>query len=328
MKSFKKSIIGISLIGLFLLTLGSQLAAGETDEISVSESMGAITVNTEYFSVKIVPDQAHLMWWYGNKTDGDEMYKLQLMKIREYMGDDDILDNQTELGGLTYNLITAAWTSDIVVGEDNATITLSLEGLANGADLYLVMHIYTVDTPIDGSDQVTDALVEVKFDIIINNWDFSPLAKGVAIQSYLTEVQHRHRVLVRNGTVAENGNTTRTMQFASEAHDDEAVAYAEWTTFANVYNSTDDLVDTIDVGTAYFEDLATPPIDTPGFAEGLGHLWLTYPNYGDEHKLVHDPTIGINAELFTETAGLNLAIIIGGLSIATIITIIVARRKK
>jgi hypothetical protein len=326
MKSLKKSIIGISLIGLFLLTIGSQLAAGETDEISVSENLGAITINTEYLTVKIVPEQAHLMWWYGNKTDGDEMYKLQLMKIREYMGDDEILDNQTELGGLAYNLITGSWTSAIVEGVDEVTITLSLLGLANGANLYLVMHIYAVDTPIDGSDQVTDALVEVKFDIIIDNWDFSPLAQGVAIQSYLTEVQHRHTVRVRNGTVAENGNTTRTMQFTNE--DDEAVAYYEWTTFADVYNSTDDLVDTVDVGTAYFEDLATPPLDTPGNAEGLGHLWLTYPNYGDGFKLMHDPTIGINEEYFSDSLGLNLVAIFGGLSLATVITIVIARRKK
>ena len=48
------------------------------------------------------------------------------------------------------------------------------------------------------------------------------------------------------------------MQFASEAAEDPT-AYYEWTTFANIYNSTDDLVDTVDVGTAYFDDLASPP---------------------------------------------------------------------
>lgn len=328
MKSLKKSIIGVSLIGLFLLTLGSQLVAGETEEISVSENLGAITVNTEFLTVRIVPDQAHLMWWYGNQTDGNEMYKLQLMKIREFMGADDVLDDQTELGGLAYNLITSAWTHDIVEGDEEVTITLSLEGLANGADVYLVMHIYTVDTPVEGTDSVTEALTEVKFDILVNNWDFSPVAQGLAIQSYLTEVQHRNRVRVRNGTVAENGNTTRTMQFESEEYNDNAVAFAEWSTFADIYNATDDYEETIQVGTVYFEDLATPPVDTPGFADGLGHLWLTYPNYGDNMKLVHDPTIGINADAFTDSLGLNLGTIIGGLTLVTIVAIVIVRSKK
>ncbi|MBK5112875.1 MAG: hypothetical protein KGD59_14125 [Candidatus Heimdallarchaeota archaeon] len=328
MKSLKKSIIGISLIGLFLLTLGSQLVAGETEEISVSENLGAITVSTEYLTVKIIPTQAHLMWWYGNKTDADEIYKLQLVKIREFVGADEVLDDQTELGGLSYNLITGAWVSDIVEGDDEVTITLSLEGLANGADVYLIMHIYTLDVPVEGTDQVTDALTEVKFDIIVDNWDFSPAAQGIAIQTYLTEIQHRHRVRVRNGTVAENGNTTRTMQFESEDLGDKVVAYAEWTNFANVYNDTDDLVETIVVGTTYFEDPGTPPTDVPGFAEGLGHLWITYPNYGDDYKMVHDPTIGINEDAFTNNLGLYLGTILGGLTLVSIIAIVIVRRRK
>ena len=325
MKSLKKTIIGITLIGLFLLTLGSQLVAGETEEISVSENLGAITVNTEYLTVKIVPAQAHLMWWYGNQTDGDEMYKLQLVKIREFLGTDEVLDNQTELGGLSYSLITGAWTSDIVEGDEEVTITLSLLGLANGADVYLIMHIYTLDVPVEGTDQVTDALTEVKFDIIVDNWDFSPAAQGIAIQTYLTEVQHRHVVRVRNGTVAENGNVTRTMQFESENYGDNAVAFAEWTNFASVYNDTDDLIEVIDVGTAYFEDLATPPADVPGFAEGLGHLWLTYPNYGDGFKMIHDPTIRIYPDSFS--VPVYIFPIIGGIIATAAIATIVRRRK-
>ena len=103
MKSLKKSLIGISLISLFLLSAGSQLTA-RSEGVTISENLGAITVQTNGLTVKIVPSQGHLMWWHGNQSDADEMYKLQLVKIQEYFGDDDILDDRTELvGGKFYN---------------------------------------------------------------------------------------------------------------------------------------------------------------------------------------------------------------------------------
>ena len=92
-----------------------------------------------------------------------------------------------------------------------------------------------------------------------------------------------------------------------------------------IYNSTDDLVDTIDVGTAYFDDLIVTPTEAPGFAEGLGHLWLTYPNYGDDLKMVHDPTIGINEEAFS--APLYILPILAGLFSVSAAVIIIKKRK-
>ncbi len=323
----KKFIIGFALISLFLIPVASQMVSAETSEITVSENLGAITVQTKDLTVKIIPGQAHLVWWYGNATTADEMYKIQLVKISEFMGDDEILDDHTELGGVSYNLITESWTYDIVEGTDDVTITLSLLGLPNGADMYLVMHIYTQDTPINGTDQVVDALTELKFDIIVDNWAFSPMAAGYGIQTYLTEVQHRHRVALRNGTLAENGNTTRTMQYTSEAYGEDAVAYFEWAEFASIYNSTDDFVENIEVGTAYFDDLISPPTEAPGFAEGLAHLFLTYPNYGDDKKMVHDPTIGINADVFTSGLSLYLIPVFSGL-IAITATILIIRKRK
>ncbi|HUU78520.1 MAG TPA: hypothetical protein VMX55_09240 [candidate division Zixibacteria bacterium] len=322
----KKILIGIALIGLFLIPLSSQLVIGANEKIGVSESNGAITLVTDEITVKITPEQANIFWWYGNKSNTNEMYKLQLTAIQEFTGDDDVLDSRTELYGIKYNLIRPDWDYDIVEGETEVTITLSLLGLANGANIYLIMHIYNADTEIAGTDEVVDGLSELKFDIIVEDWTFGPLAKGYAIQTYLTEVQHRHRVEVRNGTALENGTLTRTMQFDSEEYTGP-VAYYEWTTFANIYNSTEDLVDTIDVGTAYFDDLAAAPTEAPGFAEGLAHLWLTYPEYLDDHKMVHDPIIGVNE---VETVGFSLYLlpIFGGLAVITAVMVVARKRKN
>ena len=322
-KMNKKIFIGIALISMFLLPVGSQLVSADTT-IGHQNANGVVTITTGKMTIKLVPDNAHIMWWYGNKSDADQMYKLQLLRIREFMGDDDTLDSMTELGGLSYNLITEDWDYSIVEGDGELTITLSLEGLANGASVTLIMHVYEEDEPLPGTDQETEGLTELKFDIIVEDWEFSPMAQGYAIHSYITEVQHRNRVIVRNGTGTENGNVTRTMQFEGE-DSDIPVAYYEWTNFAEIYNSTDDLIDTIDVGTAYFDDLIVTPTEAPGFAEGLGHLWLTYPNYGDDFKMVHDPTIGINEEAFS--APLYILPIIAGLFTVSATVIIIKKRK-
>lgn len=323
----KKIMIGIILISLFLIPITPQLTSATNSKIGVGQSGGTITITTEEMTIKIVPNQAHIMWWLGNHSTADEMYKLQLLKIREFMGDDAILDDKTEFGGISYNLISNDWVVDVDEDETEVTITLSLLGLANGADIYLIMHVYNNDTPINGTDQVAEGLTELKFDIIVDNWSFSPMAKGIAIQTYVTEVQHRHRVQIRNGTLTENGNATRKMLFESNGWN-APIAYFEWAEFANVYNSTtEELVDTIDVGTAYFDDLASPPTEAPGFKEGLAHLFLTYPKYGDDLKMVHDPSIGINTDAATVGFSLFILPVIGGLFASAAVLFIVKRRK-
>lgn len=323
----KKWIFGIIFISLIIIPISSQLVSAETDEISVSENLGAINVATEYMTVKIVPNQGQLMWWYGNRSNTDEMYKLQLLKIQEFTGDDDILDDKSELGGITYNLISNDWTYDIFEDDNQVTITLTLADLANGADIKLIMKIYTNDEPVVGTDQFVDALTELKFDIVVNNWVFNPNAAGLAVESYLTEVQNRHHVQVRNGTATENGNTTRTMQFTSDEYKDQAVAFYEWTTFAEVYDEYDTFVNTIVVGSCFFADMITPPTGSQGFDDGQDHLWLTYPKYGDGMKLVHDPIIGINEDIFTSGLSLYLLPIAGGLAAVSLVVIIIRKKK-
>ncbi|NHJ41183.1 MAG: hypothetical protein FK731_14215 [Asgard group archaeon] len=324
----KKRIISIIFISLILIPVTSQLISAETEEISVSDNLGAINIATDYMTVKIIPSQGQLMWWFGNKSSADEMYKLQLLKIQEFTGDDDFLDDRSELGGIAYNLISNDWTYDIYEGDNQVTITLTLADLANGADIKLIMNIYTINEPIDGTDQFVDALTELKFDIIVNNWVFNQNAAGIAIESYLTEVQDRHRVQVRNGTVTENGTNTRTMQFTSDEYKEQAVAYYEWTTFANVYDEFDILVDTIDVGTCFFADMVEPPTGSQGFDDGQDHLWLTYPNYGDGLKMIHDPIIGINEDIFTNGLSLYLLPVIGGLTFISLVVIIIRKKKQ
>jgi len=321
MKTKVKLMIGISLIALFFLPAFTNYASAKSDKISIKEGQDAITISTDFITLKLVDGKPHFIWWYGNQSTSDEMYNVQFTKIQEYFGADDILDNYGELSGISYNLLTSDWISEIVEDETSVTVTLTLSGLANDAELQFIINVYEVNQPLKGTDQIIDALAEVKFDIVVNDWVFSEGAAGLAIKSQVLESQQRHRVRIRNGTVAENGNTTRTMQFESEEQGNKKVAFYEWATFADVYDGVSK-ISTIDVGEAYIDESAQGV--GPGIS-GMIHFWLTYPNYGDSYTLKHDPSIGIYPYAFSFP--LYLFSIIGGI-IATAAVMAIVRKRK
>ena len=323
MKTITKIAIGLSLIALFVLPIATQYAAAQSDEIGVKDGVDAITISTNFITMKIKAGKPHFVWWNGNQSTADEMYNVQFTTLQEYFGDDEILDSRSELmGGLSYNLVTSEWSYEIEEEDHHVQVTLVLE-LANEAELQFIVHIYTEDQPIIGTDQFVEALTEVKFDIIIDNWTFTPEAKGIAIKSQILESQKRNRVQIRNGTESENGNRTRSMLFESNEHKNAVVAYLEWAEFADVYDGANK-IDTIEVGQSSLEEGYVG--DGPGMEDpSIIHLWFTYQNYGDSYTLVHDPSIGVYPEAFN--LPLYVAPIIGGL-VATVIVVGIVRKRK
>ncbi|MEA2071246.1 MAG: hypothetical protein U9O98_08145 [Asgard group archaeon] len=320
----KKTIIGMALVSLFLLSLSAPFTLAKSGDMGVDEGQEDILITSDYITMKIVDKQPHFIWWNGNRSSADEMYKVQFKSVQEFFGDDTVLDSIFELNGLSYNLVSSDWLIDISEDENHITVTMTLNDLANEADIQFIVNIYAEDEPIEGTDQVVEALTEVKFDIVVNNWIFSEDAKGLTFKVEVLEAQQRHRVRIRNGTAQEHGNATRNMVFESEENGNNKVAYFEWTTFADVYNGSEK-IDTIDVGTAFFE----PPGDPQGPIDpntGMIHFWLTYPNYGDSLTLVHDPSIGINPDSFVSP--LYFLPIIGGLVTTAIVVAVIRKRKQ
>ncbi|MHA1213288.1 MAG: hypothetical protein ACTSSH_12635 [Candidatus Heimdallarchaeota archaeon] len=319
MKFSKKSMIGLALVMIVFIPAFASMVDAQSDEIGYKASQDGITISTKYMTMKIVEDKPHFIWWNGNQSTADEMYNVQFPKIQEYFGDDDILDTKMELiGGISYNLLNDDWTTEIVEDETSLTVTMTLTGLANGAELQFIVNVYSEEQPIAGTDQVVEALSEIKFDIVIDNWIFTEGAAGLTIETLALESQQRNRVRIRNGTQQENGNATRTMFFESEEQHNNKVAYFEWATFADVSNAPDPIT----VGSTIFQDGSEGEgIGIPGMVQ----IYLTYPNYGDNVLLVHDPSIGIFPDSFS--VPLVLLPIIGGLTLTAAIFVILKKRK-
>jgi len=323
MKTSKKLVIGLSLVLIFIVPTLTNFTEAKSDKINVIEDQTGITLQTNYMTLKIVENNPHFIWWYGNQSTSDEMYNVQITKVQEYFGDDDILDNHTELKGISYNLLNNEWEQEIIEGDHFVTVTLTLSGLANGVEIQFIMHIYSEDIVIAGTDQIVEALSEVKFDIVVNNWLFSNDAAGLAFHTQTLESQEMHQVKIRNGTSTENGNASRLLQFESDDNKNKKVAYFGWTTFADIYNEFDIKIDTIDVGNAF---LIEGSLGQGSGDPGIIQMYLTYPNYGDSLKLVHDPFVGVYPESFSMP--LNFWSIIGGIIASVAIAVIINKRRK
>ncbi len=323
-----KIIIGIAFIAILLLPISTQFTSAQGDQINVDDKPGMITITTEYITFKFTEGRPNFTWWNGNTSSSDEMYNVHYMTISEYFGDDEILDGLNELiGGLSYNLLTSVWSTDVVEEDENVTITMTMSGLANDVELQFIVHIYTSDQVIVGTDSVVEGLTEIKFDIVVKNWQFSEGAQGLGIKAQIHESQRRNRVRIRSGSVEENGNRSRLMQFESDEYNNAIVAYYEWATFADIYNGSEK-IDTIDVGTTYFND------DIPGPGEGplggdhkIHNQWLTYPNYGDSLTMIHDPSIGVDPTAISNNLSLTILPIIGGI-LAPILVVSLVKRKR
>jgi len=321
-----KIIIGIAFIAMLLLPISAQFTSAQGDQIGVEEKPDSITITTEYITFRFTEGKPNFTWWNGNKSSSDEIYNVHYTKLSEYFGSDDILDGPSELVGISYNLLTSDWSTDILEEDDEVTITMSLNGLANGAELQFIVHIYTTEQVISGTDSTVQGLTEIKFDIVVKNWQFSVGAQGLAIKAQIQESQRRHRVRIRNGADEAIGNRSRIMNFESDAYNDNVVAYYEWTTFADIYDGATK-VDTIDVDVVYFNDEIPGPGEGPIGEQEIYNQWLTYPNYGDSLTLVHDPLIGVNPDAVTESVALSILPIIGGL-LAPVLVVSLVRRKK
>lgn len=320
MKTIFKVLTSILMILLFIIPISTQFVTGQNEQIKVKEGTEGIIITTEYLTLRINGGKPHFIWWNGNQSTANEMYNVQFVSLGEFSGNDDILDHLGELSGLSYNLMTSSWSINILNEETKVTITLTLSGLANGAEVQFIVQIYNQDQSIPGTDQMVNGLTEVKFDIIIKDWVFTENTKGLALKTQILESQKRHQVRIRNGTAIEKGNVSK-LQFESEAYRKSIVAYYEWASFAEIF---DDEVKTseIEVGTSYLLD--NRPGQGPGVSDpGMIHQWLTYPKYGDSLTMVHDPLIGINPESFS--VPLFLLPILGALLTTAII---IALKKK
>ena len=315
-------ILMMGFIALFVLSSVSNAVAIPGEGVSIENRDGSTFITTPEITLKLNELKPDFFFRYTDNTVGrydDLMFHLGFYYVAEVFGDDLIVDTRDEiLGGKIYNLAspTIGWsiTSENLTNEIVATQTSSV--LDNGATIQFVYHIYledqVVEQALDNETTVYYAvkgLKEIKFDIIVSDWTFSPGAAGLIFDVKVHELRYRHRVQTgEQVSMPEEGiRINNTEEFTANRTQDRTRdgigflddrnrldAYFAWTPEADIFDSEDNYVETVAViatATSFGQDMSF------GMGQEFGqefiNLHLAYPNYGDGMKLVHDPVIGI-----------------------------------
>ena len=321
MKSIHKILI-MGFIALFVLSSVSNAVAMPGDKVGMENKDGSMFITTPEVTLKLNEYKPDFFFRYTDNSVGrydDLMFHLGFYYVAEIFGDDLIVDSRDEiLGGKIYNLAspTIDWTiiSENFTNELVATQTSSV--LDNGATIQFVYHIYLEDQVVE---QVLDenttvyypvkGLKEIKFDIIVSDWTFSPGAAGLVFDVKVHELRYRHRVqsgeqvsmpeegIRINNTDEFTANRTmdRTRDGIGFLDGNRLDAYFAWTSEADIFDSEDNYVETVAVtatATSFGQDMNFGM--GKEFGQEFINLQLAYPNYGDGMKLVHDPVLGVS----------------------------------
>ncbi|UJG41154.1 MAG: hypothetical protein K9W45_01515 [Candidatus Heimdallarchaeum aukensis] len=354
----KKLTTYLAITGVLFLVLMSSLPltslAYKEDNVNVGKDNGSFIIDTPLLKVKLMDNKPDIMFWIANDTDSNKRnpvpaYHVGFNYVTELFGDDLVVDNRTELGGKSYNLAAIDWTLTTENYTNEIVSTLTSEILSNGATISFIFHVFTEDTTVtrvlNDSTTVTydvKALSEVKFDIVVSNWTFTEGAVGLTFITTIHELAYRHRVRAGNAThtqgETENRNSTETYPSDKRNNDPERwgveftdekgnlQSYFAWTPEADVFDADDNYLKTVNV-TATTAEKGFKETDHFNKRFGIDYLflYLTYPNYGDNLKLVHDPTIGVVESTggisWSTTASIVLPLVIVGL-------IVINRRRK
>ncbi|MCG3215451.1 MAG: hypothetical protein KAS63_01965 [Candidatus Heimdallarchaeota archaeon] len=348
--SNKIMVLGLLTL-MFIASIGISVSAIPPDT-RMENREGSVYFETPDILVKLHAGKPDIFFWARNRTDNEKkiaVFHVSFHFIAELFGDDLVIDDRTELNGKMYNLASSIIEWDLTVenftNEIRATQTSS--ALDNGATITFVYHIYYEDTVVtqqlDENTTITynaKALTEVKFDIIVDNWNFSEGATGLVFHVKIHEMKYLHRV--QNGDRInvpeedERRNTTEEMEenrsqdpsrHGIEFYNDKDVrtGYFAWTPEADVFDENGTYIDTIN---------ATASATSYGFDQRFGNsrnfgrefinLFLVYPNYGNGNTLVHDPVIGIDDTQKTSASWISLAAI----PVITFALIAIQRRRK
>ncbi|MCK4844675.1 MAG: hypothetical protein KAS95_03285 [Candidatus Heimdallarchaeota archaeon] len=349
---FRRDLLTVSIILVVVLSIVPPVQADIKDTAKIEQSEGSVFLKTSNLIVKLASGRPDMLFWFNNATRNNRripVFHVGFYAVAELFGDDLIVDSRDEIDGKIYllnsELIDWTLTTENTTNALHATITSST--LANGATISFAYHLYLEDaivtrdlngTTIYYSEQ---ALNEIKFDIIVDNWTFSPEATGLIFLVKAHEMAYKHRVRQGNRINApedgyrvnetEVGRTNRThdadrygINFSDD--NDNIQGYFTWIPEVDIYDAEDNYLKTVNCTATVASYSVEKDIgEGKTFGVDLHNILLVYPNYGDGLKMVHDPLVGLNPESYEVSASWSALLVI---PVIGFLILIVRRRKN
>ena len=318
----RRNLVNITLL-LIILTVFAvdpYLKVDGATFIGFNAGFNEITVTTQRMTLKALDYKPDFAWWYDNSSITDEKYRLSFTKIQEYFGTDDYLDNSSELGGISYDLLANEWDYEIIDSPFNVKINLTLSGLANNVIIQFIVHITELEVPIDDTTAYLQPYTEAEITIIIKNWKFTSGAKGLALKSEVFESMDLYSVDIVNYTYIPYDNVEG-LQILSDSGYNSEKALVYWVESANYYNDSS-FYDSNVIGSSYFNETNDPP------GEDKIHPWFSYPKINDSLTINHVCVFGVYKQNPPTSYIVGAAIIpiIGSILIVNVLVIVF--RKK
>ncbi|MHA1136752.1 MAG: hypothetical protein ACTSSE_09710 [Candidatus Thorarchaeota archaeon] len=308
----------LALFALTLVAIGVPLAAAQGSSIQYQYSAGIVSLTTDDIAIKVTGNNQapHFHWWDPNTPDVD--YHVMFVKMFEANDTDanGAFDNATDhIVGAPFALPTTDWDfSDFAVDEDDGNITAvhfnftttseynpRPEGVGQDYGSLPAMPAFNVTIEVRVHLNLSTP-GEMKFDLMVEGWDWTYEDSILVLQFTVTESAHGQL----QGDDAPNGFQRDGTKFQF----DEGYFEYEETAFA-ANNS-------LQVKASYGEGIGM---------EAGESIYLAFENFGNE-TLEYDPILGIESTDSTDFAldTMTLAMIGGAVVVLLIVVVVVKRR--
>jgi len=308
----------LALFALTLVAIGVPLAAAQGNSVEYQYSAGIVSLTTDDIAIKVTGNNQapHFHWWDPNTPDVD--YHVMFVKMFEAndTNADGVFDNATDhVIGAPFALPTTDWDfSDFVVEDDgenttavhfNFTTTTEYdprpEGTGTDYGMLPSMPVFNVSIEVRVHLDMTNP-GEMKFDLIIDGWDWTYEDSILVLQFTVTESAHGEL----QGEVAPSGFQRDGTQFQFEN------GYFEYNETALAANNS------LQVKASYSEGIGM---------EAGESIYLAFENFGND-TLEYDPILGIESTDSTAFVPDTMTLAMIGGAVVVLLIIVVAVRRR
>lgn len=306
----------LAFFALMLVAIGVPLAAAQGNSVEYQYSAGIVSLTTDDIAIKVTGNNQapHFHWWDPNTPTVD--YHVMFVKMFEAndTNTDGFFESDTDqVIGAPFALPTTDWNfSDFVTVEEdgnttevhfNFTTTAEYdprpEGTGTDYGNLPSMPAFNVSIEVRVHMDLTNA-GEMKFDLIVEGWDWTYEDSILVLQFTVTESAHGQLQGDTNPTGF--GKTGTKFQFNAGFFEYEETALA-----AN---------NSLQVKASYGE--------STGMEAGES-VYLAFENFGNE-TLEYDPILGIESTTGFALDTMTLALIGGAVVVLLLVVIIVKKR--
>ena len=306
----------LAFFALMLVAIGVPLAAAQGNSVEYQYSAGIVSLTTDDIAIKVTGNNQapHFHWWDPNTPTVD--YHVMFVKMFEAndTNTDGAFESDTDqVIGAPFALPTTNWDFSGFETEEEGGNTTAVhfnftttseydprpEGTGTDYGMLPSMPAFNVSIEVRVHMNLTNA-GEMKFDLIVDGWDWTYEDSILVLQFTVTESSHGQL----QGEDEPNGFQRDGTKFQFDA------GYFEYDENAYAANNS------LEVKASYGEGIGM---------EAGESIYLAFENFGDE-TLEYDPILGIESTTSFVPDTMTLALIGGAVVILLLVVVVVKRR--